>query len=205
MDRCRQCRKFSEKLFLKGERCLGPKCALNRRVNTPGTSGAGKTGQSQTRRRKKSEYGTQLLEKQKAKQDYGMRERQFRQVYVKASRAQGATGEMMLQILETRLDNIVYRMSWAKSRTQARQIVNHGHIKVNGKIADIPSMLLKPKDIIEPKNNEFIAKFADIKAKAPSWLKVDSKAFKSEVVRLPNREEIETPVDEQLIVEYYSR
>lgn len=203
MDNCRQCRKFGEKLFLKGDRCLSPKCTLTRRLNPPGKSGTGKTGQA--RRRKKSEYGIQLLEKQKAKQDYGLRERQFRQVYVKASRAKGATGKIMLQILESRLDNVIYRLGWAKSRAQARQLVSHGHIKVNGKKADIPSMLLKEKTIIEPKNNEIVNQKVDIKIKPPVWLKADNKTMKAEVLRLPNREEIETPVDEQLIVEYYSR
>lgn len=202
---CRECRKFSEKLFIKGERCLGPKCALTRRVNAPGTSGSGKAGQG--RRRKKSEYGIQLSEKQKAKRDYGLREKQFRLVYEKANRSQGATGEMMLQILELRLDNVVYRLGWACSRAQARQLVNHGHIKVNEKNVDIPSYIVKVKDIIKPVNTEILGKIGQNQnqTKAPAWLKADAKATKAEIVNLPTREQIEAPIDEQLIVEFYSR
>lgn len=203
MDNCRECRKFSEKLFLKGDRCLGPKCALTKRQNAPGTSGAAKMGQS--RRRKKSEYGIQLLEKQKAKQEYGLRERQFHNIYKKAAQARGATGEIMLQILESRFDNVIYRLGWAKSRDQARQLVNHGHFKLNNKVTDIPSLHLKVKNLIEPKKIENISKIADTKIKPPAWIKVDNKQFKAEVLRVPTRDEIETPVDEQLIVEYYSR
>ena len=197
---CRNCRKFGEKLFLKGERCSSPKCALARRVNTPGTAPA--KGTSQVRRRKKSEYGIQLQEKQKAKTDYGLREKQFRLVYEKGVKRELATGEAMLQILELRLDNVVYRMGLTSSRAAARQMVNHGHIKVNGKVLDIPSYQTKVKDVIEP------VKPVDPKkiiGTSPKWLKMDKKLGKAEISSLPTRDEIETAVDEQLIVEYYSR
>ncbi|AKM82742.1 TPA: 30S ribosomal protein S4 [Candidatus Berkelbacteria bacterium] len=196
---CRECRKFGEKLFVKGERCVGPGCALTRRVNAPGTSGSAKAGQS--RRRKKSEYGIQLQEKQKAKFTYGMRERQFRAVYEKAVRVGGVTGEVMLQNLERRLDNILYRAGLASSRPQARQMVGHGHVKINDKLADIPSMLVNIKDVITLTKPEL----ADDKNKvvAPAWMKVNK--MQVEIKAFPRREEIETPVDEQLIVEYYSR
>jgi small subunit ribosomal protein S4 len=198
---CRDCRKFGDKLFLKGERCLGPKCAVLKRSNTPGTSGNAKAGQ--TRKRKKSEYGIQLQEKQKAKREYGMREKQFHLVYQKAVRLEGATGELMLQILERRLDNVIYRLGWAVSRRQARQIVGHGHIKVNGEMLNIPSAIVKVKDTIGVIKTDLIDK--ENKQVPPSWLKVDHKKIVAEVKDLPKREEIETPVDEQLIVEYYSR
>ena len=200
-DSCRDCRKFGDKLFLKGERCLSPKCALLKRSNAPGTSGAAKVGQG--RKRKKSEYGIQLQEKQKAKREYGLREKQFHLVYQKAVRLEGATGEMMLQILERRLDNVIYRLGWATSRSQARQIVNHGHIKVNDQILDIPSAIVKVKDAITPVKSELI--FTESKITPPAWLKLDQKKNSAEIKDLPKREEIETAVDEQLIVEYYSR
>ena len=199
---CRECRKFGEKLFIKGDRCLGPKCTLTRRTNAPGVA-ASKSGQS-VRRRKKSEYGIQLEEKQKAKKEYGLREKQFNLVYQKAVRSQGATGEIMLQYLESRLDNVVYRLGWANSRSQARQLVNHGHLKVNDKVVDIPSYKLEINDKVEPGNLELIKNLAQEKAQVPSWLKLDIN-FKAEMVALPKREEIETPIDEQLIVEFYSR
>lgn len=201
-NKCRNCRKFGEKIFLKGERCLSPKCALTRRQNTPGTSGEGKI--SQTRRRKKSEYGIQLDEKQKAKKDYGMREKQFSLVFQKASRSKEATGEMMLQLLERRLDNVIYRLGWAGSRSQARQLVNHGHIKVNGAVVDIPSYCVSVKEIIEIIKKESIQKM-ESKTKPPIWLKADAKSLKAEIVDLPRREQIEGSIDEQLIIEYYSR
>lgn len=195
-DKCRQCRKFGEKLFLKGERCLTAKCALTKRNYQPGAHG-------EKRRGKKSEYGLQLQEKQKAKAEYGLRERQFRLVFQKAARSKKATGEEMLKILESRLDNIIYRLGWAQSRHQARQLVNHGHIKVNNKIVDIPSFQAKAKDVIEPANPDLVQRTQVEKATVPSWLKV--KALKAEVVNLPTREEIDTPINEQLVVEFYSR
>lgn len=201
-NKCRECRKFGEKIFLKGERCLSPKCALSRRQNAPGTSGEGKI--NQTRRRKKSEYGIQLDEKQKAKKDYGLREKQFSLIFQRAARSKEATGEMMLQLLERRLDNVIYRLGWATSRAQARQIVNHGHVKVNNAVVDIPSYTVKVKENIEIIKKESIQKFAS-STKAPVWLKSDAKSLKAEVVDVPRREQIEGSIDEQLIVEYYSR
>lgn len=201
-ENCRQCRKFSEKLFLKGERCLSPKCTLTRRSNAPGA--AALKGSQSARRIKKSEYGLQLQEKQKAKSEYGLRERQFRTYYEKAAETKGATGEIILKQLELRLDNVVYRLGWGKSRSEARQLVNHGHAKVNGKVVDIPSYQLKAKDIIEPVD-ETIKSRVNEKQNPPTWIKLDKKNFKAEVIKLPQRAEIDTPVDEQLIVEYYSR
>jgi len=196
---CRSCRKFGEKLFSKGERCSSVKCALNKRNYAPGSHGAS------ARRKKSSEYGLQLTEKQKAKFEYGLRERQFRNYFEKAAKSQGNTGEALLQNLETRLDNVIYRLGWTVSRAQARQIVNHGHIKVNGKQVDIPSFQVKPKDVVEVANKPLIDSVAQDKATPPNWLKSNKKEYKAELVNIPSREEIETPIEEQLIVEFYSR
>ena len=195
-NKCRQCRKFGEKLFLKGERCDSPKCAMTKRNYTPGAHGG-------KRRGKKSEYGLQLQEKQKAKSGYGMRERQFQTVFKKAAQSKGATGEEMLKILESRLDNIIYRLGWAQSRMQARQLVGHGHIKVNDHVVDIPSYKVKAKDIVEPANLELIKATQIKKSAIPAWIK--EKAMKAEIDHLPTREEIDNPIDEQLVVEFYSR
>lgn len=202
-NRCIKCRKYGEKLFLKGERCLEPKCALARRT----TAAAGKKGvQSSAKRgRKKSEYGIQLDEKQKAKKQYGIRERQMRNNFVEANRAQTATGETLLQRLEQRLDNVVYRIGWANSRKGARQLVNHNHIKVDGKMVNIPSYLVKVKQVIEPSDLDIIKKTISENAEAPKWLKYDKKAFKAEVLNLPSREDNDMVIDEQLIVEFYSK
>ena len=195
-NKCRTCRKFGEKLLLKGERCSSPKCAMVKRAYGPGSHGS-------ARRSKKSEYGLQLQAKQMAKFEYGLRERQFALTFDKAAKSQEATGEAMLKLLETRLDNVVYRTGWAATRAQARQLVNHGHISVNGNVVDIPSYQVKIKDVIEPASPEVI-KFTQVeKAQTPSWIK--AKAGKAEIVNLPTREEIETPIDEQLVVEFYSR
>ncbi|MEI6040230.1 MAG: 30S ribosomal protein S4 [Candidatus Berkelbacteria bacterium] len=195
-NKCRTCRKFGEKLFLKGERCTSPKCGIVKRNFGPGAHGGARRG-------KKSEYGLQLQEKQKAKFEYGLREKQFSLTFDKASHAADATGEAMLRILETRLDNVVYRLGWAGSRTQARQLVNHGHIKVNDKLVDIPSYQVKVGDTIEPADKEIVEKSVVDKAQLPAWLK--SKSMKAEIVSLPAREQIETSIDEQLVVEFYSR
>jgi len=195
-NKCENCRKFGDKLFLKGERCMSPKCAVTRRADPPGAKKSG-------RRRKKSEYGLQLQEKQKAKAEYGLRERQFRNTFVKAAKTTGATGEVLLQNLELRLDNVVYRLGWVKSRPQGRELVNHGHFKVNGKKVDIPSYQLRVKDIIEPAKIDLVKTTAVDKPVIPGWLK--EKAFKAEVVALPERTDIDTPIEEQLIVEFYSR
>ena len=196
IKKCRTCRKFGEKLFLKGERCNSPKCEMVKRNFGPGSHGGARRG-------KKSEYGLQLQAKQMAKSEYGLRERQFSLTFEKAARSSEATGEAMLRLLETRLDNIVYRSGWAASRMQARQLVNHGHIKVNNKVVDIPSYQVKVKDVIEPVSKEAIAFTQVEKAQNPAWLKV--KNLKAEVANLPLREEIDTPIDEQLVVEFYSR
>ncbi len=195
-NKCRTCRKFGEKLFLKGERCNSPKCGVVRRAYGPGSHGA-------ARKSKKSEYGLQLQAKQMAKMEYGLRERQFSLTFDKAAHSEEATGDAMLKLLETRLDNVIYRLGWASSRIQARQLVNHGHIKVNDKVVDIPSYQVKVKDSLEPANTELIQNTSVEKAQIPAWLKV--KALKAEIVSLPTREEIETPIDEQLVVEFYSR
>jgi small subunit ribosomal protein S4 len=195
-NKCRTCRKFGEKLFLKGERCSSVKCEIVKRNFGPGAHGGARRG-------KKSEYGLQLQEKQKAKAEYGLREKQFALTFEKASKSKDATGEALLKTLETRLDNVIFRLGWAASRSQARQIVNHGHIKVNDKSVDIPSYQVKVEDVITPADNELIKKNMIEKPIVPSWLKV--KAFKGEVVNTPTREEIETSIDEQLVVEFYSR
>lgn len=194
---CEKCRKNGEKLFLKGDRCLSPKCAVTRMGATTTNRGG--------RRSKKSEYGLQLNEKQKAKAEYGLREKQFKLYFEKAAKSTGATGEMLLQNLEKRLDNVLYRAGWAKSRAQARQIVNHAHMKVNDNVVDIPSYQLKVNDTIEPANMDLINRVADEKPNVPGWLKVDQKKRNIKIVNLPQREEIDTPIDEQLIVEFYSR
>lgn len=195
-DKCRQCRKFGAKLFLKGQRCLSPKCSFTRRNYAPGSHSV------KARIPRKSEYGTQLFEKQKAKAEYGLRERQFAKTFGQATRAKVATGEELLKLLELRLDNVVYRLGWASSRAQARQLVLHRKIKLNDKIANIPSISLKAQDAIAPKDKSAIS---PIKMAIPKWLKQDSKELKAEVVRLPERGEIESDIDEQLIIEFYSR
>jgi len=198
---CRECRKFGQKLFLKGERCILPKCGLTRHANAPGTTAT--TGRIY--RKKKSEYGQQLAEKQKAKIQYGLNERQLRKVFLNAAKASTATGETLLQRLERRLDNVVYRLGFANSRDQARQFVNHGFIRVNNKKIDIPSYLVKIKDIIEPKNIDFIKKTTDDKLNPPAWIKYDKKLLKAEIIKYPERNDIDISIDEQLIVEFYSR
>lgn len=189
---CRTCRKFGTKLFLKGERCLGPKCSFTRRNYGPGMQGAkGKV-------RRKSEYALELLEKQKAKQEYGLREKQFVRFFRLASRGAN-TGEKLLILLEMRLDNVVYRLGWAPSRSSARQLVLHRKIKLNNKIANIPSMLVKPEDNITPSGKIV----NEIKAVVPGWLKAT--ANKAEVLDVPQRKNLETDIDEEKILEFYSR
>lgn len=195
---CKNCRKAGEKLFLKGDRCLSPNCGVTRRVSATPSRSTGK------RRNKKSEYGLQLAEKQKARAEYGIRERQFRTYFEKAARSQTATGEALLSNLELRLDNVIYRLGWARSRAQARQIINHGHIKVNNKMVDIPSYQVKMKDSLEPIMLDLIKNIAMEKPSVPSWLKAE-KNFKAQITALPLKDEIDTPIDEQLIVEFYSR
>ncbi|OGX24415.1 MAG: 30S ribosomal protein S4 [Omnitrophica WOR_2 bacterium RIFCSPHIGHO2_01_FULL_48_9] len=200
---CRQCRREGEKLFLKGTRCTSHKCAIDRRQYAPGQHGAKRT--------KLSNYGLQLREKQKLKRIYGLLERQFRLYFAKAARKKGVTGTMLLQNLETRLDNVVFQMGFAASRNEARQIVGHGFVLVNDKPVNIPSFSVKENDEIsfqpQKKSLEFIKE--NIKATAernsPAWLEVDRDHLKGKVKRLPQREDIQYPVNEQLVVELYSR
>lgn len=201
---CRQCRREGEKLFLKGDRCYSEKCAVERRPFAPGVHGQG-------RRQKPSEYGIQLREKQKTKRIYGLMEKQFRNYFKKADRQPGITGENLLVLLERRLDNIVYRLGFAASRKEARQLVTHGHFTVNGHKGTIPSMLLKVGDVVQVRDtSKDSPKFQEIKDQAayktpPEWLSVDVENLTGSVVAYPNREQIDTAVNEQLIVELYSR
>lgn len=200
---CRQCRREGCKLFLKGERCTTKKCAMERRPVIPGQHGNSK------RRVAFSEYGTQLREKQKVKRMYGILERQFREYYEKAKKVEGATGEQMLINIEKRLDNVVYRMGIGRSRKQARQIVNHGLITVNGKRVNIPSYSVKVGDIIAIKenkqNNECFKDLKGSKIVMPKWLEFDTNTLSGKILALPMREDIDSDIKEQLIVELYSR
>lgn len=200
---CRLCRREGLKLFLKGDRCFGGKCAFDNREYAPGQH-----GQS---RKKVSEYGLQLREKQKAKRIYGMLERQFHNLFVKAEKQKGVTGTNLLVLLERRLDNIVYRLGMASSRTQARQLVRHGHIAVNGRRVDIPSALVKAGDVVSVMENsrgsEYFKGLAEkMAAKTmPVWLVQDAENLSGKVDRFPAREEIDSPIEEHLIVELYSK
>lgn len=200
---CRLCRRQGMKLFLKGDRCFGPKCPVERRSYAPGQHGQ--------RRRKISEYGAQLREKQKVKNIYGVLERQFRKHFEEAERRPGITGENLLQILEMRLDNVVYRFGWASSRNQARQLVRHGHFNLRGRKTDIPSAQVKPGDVISvregSRDDEYFQTVIPSMAKKtiPRWLSLDPDGFSGRVLAVPSREDIDTIVSEQLVVEYYSR
>ncbi len=200
---CRLCRREGMKLFLKGERCLTTKCAIDRRGYAPGQHGQGRT--------KFSEYGVQLREKQKVKRLYGVLEKQFRTYFFKADRKKGVTGENLLQTLELRFDNVIYRLGLAPSRNAARQLVRHNHFQINGRKVNIPSFLLKQGDEITPvqrKVDKAPIKTAleNIKNKTtPEWLAFDSESKRGIVQSLPAREDITIPIQEQLIVELYSR
>lgn len=198
---CRLCRREGQKMFLKGERCYSSKCAIERRNFPPGQHGQG--------RRKQSEYGLQLREKQKCKRFYGLQETQFRNLFDKADRKKGITGENLLILLETRLDNVVFRLGFAASRKEARQLVTHGHFTVNGKKVDIPSYEVKAGDVIKVKEKSTNSpKFKEIKDMAitvPSWMTVDTEKLEGKVVTVPTRADIDTPVAEHLIVELYSK
>lgn len=202
-EQCRRCRREGQKLFLKGERCYSDKCSISRRNYAPGQHGQ--------KRAKLSEYGTQLREKQKTKAYYGVGEKQFRKYFEMASNKKGVTGENLLQILESRLDNVVYRLGFASSRAQARQFVNHSQFDVNGKKCDIPSYLVKPGDVISVR--EIKKDNATIKANVeentsrptPDWLERDFDNLTGKVVRLASRADIDLPVEEHLIVELYSK
>ena len=198
---CKLCRREGQKLFLKGERCYSGKCALEKRSYAPGQHGQG--------RKKSSDYGLQLREKQKAKRFYGLQETQFRNLFEKAAAKKGITGENLLIMLETRLDNVVFRMGLASSRKEARQLVTHGHFTVNGKKADIPSMQLKAGDVVAVKEKSTSSpKFKEIKEmtiSTPAWVTIDTQKLEGKVLAMPTREQIDTPVAEHLIVELYSK
>ncbi len=201
---CRLCRREGMKLFLKGARCYMAKCPIDQGKPAPGMHGM-------RRGRKMSDYGTQLREKQRLRRQYGLQEGQFRRIFVEASRRRGVTGENMLQLLETRLVNVIYRMGFAKSRAFARQFVRHQHVEVNGRKANIPSIQLKPGDVVtvrnRPKSRELATSAfeSSTQQQMPSWLRVDGKNLSGEVLSIPTRDEIAPIVDEQLIVELYSR
>jgi small subunit ribosomal protein S4 len=203
---CKLCRREGEKLFLKGERCLSPKCALERRPYPPGLHGR----QAQFRR-KKSDYGLQLRAKQKTRRVYGVMERQFRRYFREAERRRGLTGTNLLILLESRLDNVVYRLGFALSRPQGRQLVRHGHFEVNGRKVDVPSYLVKPGDVIAVRPNSrsnalFKETVLDLEHRAvPDWLSRDDMTMSGRILSLPERGDIDVTINEQLIVEYYSR
>lgn len=200
---CRLCRREGQKLFLKGTRCYTDKCPIDRRPFPPGQHGQG--------RRKISEYGLQLREKQKTRRIYGVLERQFHNYYVKAERSRGVTGEVLLQMLERRLDSVVFRLGLALSRNEGRQLVRHGHFTVNGKKVNIPSYLVKAGDVIAVReksrnSDKFRAIIEESQGRpVPEWLQNDLENMQGTVLRLPGREDIDTAVEEHLIIEHYSR
>ncbi len=200
---CRLCRREGRKLYLKGDRCVSGKCALDRRNTAPGQHGAAT--------KKLKEYGKQTREKQTARRYYGVLERQFKNYYDEAARQQGMTGENLLKLLERRFDNVVYRMGLATSRKEARQLVRHAHFTLNGKKADIPSIILKVGDVVALKeksrgSEKFKALIEDAAtAVKPKWLDIDLDAVSAKVIALPQRDDIDFPFEEQLIVELYSK
>ena len=200
---CRLCRREGTKLFLKGDRCYTDKCAFARRDYAPGEAGR--------KRVKESEYRMQLREKQKTKRIYGLLEKQFHHYYEMASRQEGVTGENLLRILESRLDNVVYRLGFAKSRAEARQQVRHGHIYVNGRRVDIPSFRVRPGDLVSvaPKAKDMLviksALISNERVQVPAWLEVDIEKLQGSVLSLPQRDQIDSDIREQLIVELYSK
>ena len=198
---CKICRREGCKLFLKGERCLTKKCSFERRPNVPGVHGAA--------RKKLTEYGLQLREKQKVKRAYGLQEKQFLGYYEKASTMRGKVGENMLSLLERRLDNVVYRMGIGASRAESRQIVNHGHITVNGKNVNIPSYLVKADDVVAIKENKrelaMFKDLKDVKVVMPKWLEFDANKLTGKINALPQRDDIDLNIQEHLIIELYSK
>lgn len=200
---CRICRREGQKLFLKGDRCYTDKCAVSRRAYAPGQHGQG--------RRKLSEYGTQLREKQKVRRAYGILEGQFRHYFEMANKKEGVTGENLLTILESRLDNVVYRLGLAVSRPEARQLVSHAHFTVNGKKVNIPSYLVKPGDVIAVKETsrkspKFEAILASTESRlVPKWLDMNRDTLEGKVIALAEREDIDMPIEEHMIVELYSK
>lgn len=202
---CRLCRREGEKLYLKGDRCYTNKCAVDRRAYPPGQHGQGQG------RRKQSEYGLQLRMKQRLRRIYGVNERQLENYYAEAARKRGITGEILIQTLESRLDNVVHRLGIGSSRAQARQLVMHGHIAVNGGKVDIPSYQLKADDVVsvrESSRNVDVIKqnVEDASGRGiPEWLEFDAEKLEGRVKALPSREQVDIPVEEHLIVEFYSR
>ena len=202
-EQCRICRREGQKLFLKGERCYSDKCAISRRNYAPGQNGQKKS--------KLSEYGTQLREKQKTKSFYGVGEKQFSRYFEMAANSKGKTGETLLTLLESRLDNVVYRLGFASSRSQARMLVTHGAFDVNGRKVNIPSYLIKAGDVISVReikkdNGTIKAALESNSARpVPTWLEKDSEKLSGKVVRLAAREDIDLPIEEHLIVELYSK
>jgi small subunit ribosomal protein S4 len=200
---CKLCRREKTKLFLKGSRCESPKCSVEKRPYPPGEDGRGRT--------KESEYLTQLREKQKARRIYGVLEKQFRNYYVEAARRKGITGEALLQLLETRLDNVVYRGGLARSRDQARQLVRHSHVTVNGRKVNIPSYQVKPGDVVQVKErmrdnlNVHESIQLQLGRPQPGWLELNAGEARLTVISLPTRDQVEVPLQEQLIVEHYSK
>lgn len=200
---CRLCRREGQKLFLKGSRCYGEKCAINKREYAPGQHGQA--------RKKLSEYGLQLREKQKAKRYYGVLESQFAHYFELANKKSGVTGENLLQVLESRLDNVVYRLGFALSRAEARQLVVHGHFQINGKKVNIPSYLVKPGEVIALKEgSRSLPKIKDILEQTdgkaiPKWLDLDTNTMQAKVVALAQRDDIDLDIEEHLIVELYSK
>ena len=198
---CRLCRREGTKLFLKGDRCYSTKCAMEKRSYAPGQHGQGRS--------KASDYALQLREKQKTKRFYGLQEAQFRNLFEKADRKAGITGENLLVLLETRLDNVVFRLGFASSRKEARQLVSHGHFTVNGKKVNIPSYTVKAGDVIKVKEKSTNSpKFKEVKEMTitvPEWITVDVEKLEGKVLSIPTREQIDTPVAEHLIVELYSK
>jgi len=201
---CRLCRREALKLFLKGERCYTDKCAIERRNYPPGEHGQGRI--------RRSDYALQLREKQKIRRVYGVLEHQFRRYFKMAERARGVTGEILLQLLERRLDNMVYRMGFATSRAEARQLVRHGHFFINGRRVDIPSCLLKPNDAVQvQEKSRKMTRILEALAQSehrgvPEWLELDAESFTGQVKALPTREQLTSiPVNEKLVVELYSK
>jgi small subunit ribosomal protein S4 len=202
--KCKLCRREGDKLFLKGDRCFSNKCAIEKRNYPPGQHGRG-------RRRKASKYSFQLREKQKLRRTYGLLEKQFRNYFIKAARQEGITGTNLLQLLERRLDNIVYRLGFTSSRATARQLIRHKHFQVNGKPVSIPSYLVKPGDVVSPRGKSkdlFVIqesiKNIDSRQMVP-YLEIDTNKLQGEFLEIPGRDSIPAPVDEQLIVELYSK
>jgi small subunit ribosomal protein S4 len=198
---CKQCRREGQKLFLKGQRCFTDKCGVERRSYAPGEHGRG--------RMRHSEYRQQLREKQKAKRYYQVLEKQFAGYYDKASRQDGVTGENLLRLLERRFDNVLVRLGFAASRRQARQLVRHGHWTINGRRVDIPSYQIKPDDVIAIKDgsaaSDSVRAATELTAGVPAWLQADHDSLTAKILRLPERSEISAPIEEQLIVELYSK